>query len=289
VLGHSDFGPGDRFSDVGGDSLAALNLALELGRISERHVGVVELLRFPTVADQAQALEQLVLGRPAGLPGRDRFHGEWMRIETPQARRAAWIHPGGYSSESDVWLVGGLLSAVAVDTSLLVVRTNIADSRIAAPETFSDVVDPLFAEMAAHEGQRPLLIGVCLGALVMADLAGRLKAAGRTDLEMVLLDPWIPGMGRSAAGLVLGDHPEHICRYYDLFKEQTYGNLPASTRVILAGEDSHFEERKRFWSNRVCSESHIHVVRGDHLSFLRAYRNDTARLLTLLVRNFRPS
>ncbi|MBC8041215.1 MAG: non-ribosomal peptide synthetase [Opitutaceae bacterium] len=282
VLGHRDFGKDDLFSHVGGDSLSAMNLALELGRLAQREVGMTDLVRYPTVGTQALALEKCRLGVQTPRVVRDRFHVEWMHIPAPEPIRTALVHTGGYSREPDVWLVGSLLSGIAQHTSLMVIRSNIDEPHIDAPANWSEMVDPLMAEIS--DVQRPLLIGVCVGALVVVELAERLRVAGKTDVEMVLLDPWTPGMGRTAVAAEQGNHPQKIRRYYDIFKTRTYPEIAGLKHVILASGDSHFEIRKKFWSERVPTAACVHAVHGDHMSFVREHRNETARVLASLVR-----
>jgi hypothetical protein len=66
---------------------------------------------------------------------------------------------------------------------------------------------------------------------------------------MILLDPWTPGLGRSAAGLAdRAEHPRRIRDYFELFKARDYPAMPALKHVILAGDDSHFEARRNYWS-----------------------------------------
>lgn len=282
VLGHGNFGPEESFAFAGGDSLSAMNLVLELGRMIQREVGMTDLARYPTVRTQARALETKQLGTAAGRVARERFHVEWVHVPAPKPVRTALMHAGGYSKESDVWLAGALMSELALDTSLMVVRSNIENRRIDAPESWSELVDPLMEEI--RDVQRPLLIGVCVGALVVAELAERLRAAGKTDVDMVLLDPWTPGLGRTAVGMERGSSPRRIRRYYALFKQREYPEVTALKHVVLSREDSHFEARKKFWSARVVSADCLHVVEGDHMSFVREHRNETARVLASLVR-----
>jgi surfactin synthase thioesterase subunit len=260
-----------------------MNLALELGRLSRREVGMADLVRFPTVAAQAKALETRTLGTGDGRVVRDRFHIEWVSIPAPHPTRVALVHPGGYSQESDVWLMGALMSGLARDTSLMVAQGNINNRRIKPPKAWLELVDPLAQGIA--ELERPLLVGVCVGALVVAELAERLKAAGRTDTELVLIDPWTPGLGRTAAGEAQGRMPRRIRRYYALFKSRNYPEALTPAHVILSGDDSQFEGRRRYWSARVSSEACLHVLPGDHVSFLRELRHETARALASIVRS----
>lgn len=283
VLGHADFGPDDDFPKVGGDSLSAMNLAVELSRLAQRDVGMADIVRLPNVSVQARALETRKLGVPKETNRREKFHIEWVRIPAPQEQRVALVHPGGYTKEADVWIAGALLAGLGRDTTLLVAKANIEDRRITAPRDWEDMVAPLMKE--ALKTRRPLLIGVCLGAMLIADITARLTAVGRTDFDLILLDPWTPGLGRSAAGLAdRAEHPRRIREYFSLFRNRDYPPMPTLRHVILAGDDSHFEARRNYWSGLVPSPAHLHVVRGDHMSFLREHRDETACKLAEIVR-----
>ncbi|MGI9506980.1 MAG: non-ribosomal peptide synthetase, partial [Geminicoccaceae bacterium] len=57
VLDHDEIASGDTFFDVGGTSLSVIRLAPRLSETFEREVRVADLLRFTTVAQQAQFLD----------------------------------------------------------------------------------------------------------------------------------------------------------------------------------------------------------------------------------------
>lgn len=280
VLGHSDFGPNDRFVDAGGDSLAAMNLALELSRLTQREVSGADLLRLPSVAQQALAMESLQLGSPDARTNHDHFHIDWVSINNPSSKRTALIHPGGYSSESDVWLAGSLLAYRTNDLSLLITRTNIENERIEAPDTLAEMVQPLLASVQPL--QRPLLIGICVGSVVVAEIARYLASHGQAGVELILLDPWTPGVDQTTT-ISAVPHTERILRYYTLLKPENYGDLSSLTHIVLSGDDPFFETRKRYWSQHLRDPSRLHVVKGDHFSFIRAHRNETARALAKLI------
>src|SRR6202041_4002891 len=78
VLQHSPIGPEDNFFDLGGDSLSAVTLFLEVEKLCGRQLPSVMIYNTPTIAALAAELEQpspsrlppLVLLRegPAGAP-----------------------------------------------------------------------------------------------------------------------------------------------------------------------------------------------------------------------------
>jgi acyl-CoA synthetase (AMP-forming)/AMP-acid ligase II len=267
ALGHADFGPNDPFVSVGGDSLAAMRL---VNALTAQGVSLGALARFNTVASMAEAIETGSLEIPPSAPARF----QWVSLRGSQAGHAIAFSPGGAFSEPELWMAGSLFHAVAPSRLLLVARFGGDGTSSLSSLDLGVLAAGLLPVLLGLD--RPILVGLCTGAMLTLHLARELEKAGRPCARAILLDPWTPGL---PANPQPQQWPESLAPLQALLKTPEVPRVSCPVDAILARDDPRAAHRLAFWSSRGDDCLRIHMAAGDHISFVRSQRTETHRML----------
>jgi acetoacetyl-CoA synthetase len=178
VLQQSPIGPDDNFFDLGGDSLSAVTLFLEVEKLCGRQLPPVMIYNTPTIAALAAELE---------------------RPSTPRLPPLVLLRKG--SVEPPVFIAHGLGGSV-IDFYRLLTHIRCDRNVYGMQARGIDGVDEPFAtieEMAQYHldairAVQPhgpyLFVGYSLGGLVSLEIAQRLAAAGEPVALLTVLDAY---------------------------------------------------------------------------------------------------
>lgn len=178
VLQQSPIGPDDNFFDLGGDSLSAVTLFLEVEKLCGRQLPPVMIYNTPTISALAAELE---------------------RASTPRLPPLVLLRKG--SVEPPVFIAHGLGGSV-IDFYRLLTHIRCDRNVYGMQARGIDGVDEPFAtieEMAQHHldairAVQPhgpyLFVGYSLGGLVCMEIAQRLTAAGERVALLTVLDAY---------------------------------------------------------------------------------------------------
>jgi amino acid adenylation domain-containing protein len=177
VLKIDSVGIDDDFFELGGDSLAALELLLAVEEKCGRRLGAAEFLGDPTVAGVARQLARHPSAQRSGL----------VQIRRGEQNRCLFIVPGG-AGEADELLVSARL-ARRLEAGL-----TIFGFHSAVPSSTATLVDELIAAIRGEQPTGPYcLVGECVGGILAHAAATRLHALGEEVALLALLDTPLPG------------------------------------------------------------------------------------------------
>ena len=277
ALGHDCFGLDDPFSQAGGDSLAIMSLVADLSRTAGCSVDLAEVIRLDTVRTQARCLESGGFQRAVRISDTAvEFRIEWVRVRGRSADASIACLPGGWTTDNEMWLGATLLRELDPERLCLVARTNLLDPCAKGPQSLDDVAMQLLPTLLNLN--RPTLVGNCLGCPLALSLAYHLAAAGHQNQRILLLDPRMPGQPSAHTQL-----PPNVSQFYKTLQVDAQPQRIGNIDIILAADDPRYEQRQAYWSTWVGDPNRVHSSPGDHLTFIRQHRHQTARLIARLL------
>jgi amino acid adenylation domain-containing protein len=180
LLGRNHFKPNDRFADLGGNAELTVALQNRIGAEFGQRVPIAELLRNPTLKQQAEltnGLEKRPLALPPGV----------IALEPYESRNSIfWVH----------YLSANLAKAVGVDWQFLFVGLAAVDLPPLGPApNLQSIAACLVDKILATQSEGPYTIGgLCLGGVLAYEIASQLRAARHDVSLLVLLDPPSPSL-----------------------------------------------------------------------------------------------
>lgn len=179
VLGVRTVGVTDRFFDVGGDSLRAYELVVQIGERLGTRVPAASLLRAATVREQARLIAAGGVGDSAALVTLRRGRTD---------RPVCFVHGVGGSALTGL----SLLRAIPDDRSLLGFQLESADRALAAA-SIDALARSYVEELNAADIAGPLtLIGWSYGGMLAWDMARALEETSNA-VELVVIIDTLPG------------------------------------------------------------------------------------------------
>lgn len=173
------------FFDLGGDSLTAVHLLLDIQRQFGRDPGLGALFATPTVAAIAARLD-------AASGNEDKTdHGLGPLIQlndAPTAGPALFaVHPAG----GIAWCYRQLARFMAPDCRVYGLQSPALDPHQPLPDSIDALADAYIAHIAAVQPDGPVrLAGWSVGGIIAHAIAVRLQAAGRAVDVLALLDAY---------------------------------------------------------------------------------------------------
>lgn len=269
VLGHEAIGRETDFFDAGGDSLATVDLLARLSRATGRDIAYGDLLRSPTVAALAAAIDRggeasanphplIVPLRTTGrLPPLFLVHGR-----LGQAHASRHLH-----------------DALGDEQPLYGIRARGLDGVQSPHETVQAMADDYVAAVRTIHPRGPYFLGgLCTGSYVTMLMAERLRREGEEVLPLLLFDPktpshrwrrWLPRRGRAGERQWIADKlARRRAAGRVAFPEADQDRLEAATNVVIAFERAFRRHVPRPYDGAVCL-----LVSSERLAAWR-HRND---------------
>src|SRR5258706_67028 len=178
VLDIDGIGVEDDFSELGGESLAAVTLFSELERALGQMPPLSTLLDYPTIRRLANRLEQLgtITHDPLLLPIR------------PQGRRRPLFQ--AHAAYGNVLFVRRLLPFLDAEQPLFAIQARGLQDGETPHQSFASMAADYVAQIRRREPTGPyMLAGHCIGGLIAFEMAQRLKAEGQAVGGVVMIDP----------------------------------------------------------------------------------------------------
>jgi len=180
LLSRNHFKPDDKFTDLGGNAELTVALQQRIAAEFGQRVPIAELLRNPTLKQQAELTNELVK-RPLTLPP------GVIALEPYESRNSIfWVH----------YLSANLAKAVGVDWQFLFVGLAAEDlPSLGSAPNLQSVAACLVDKILATQSEGPYTIGgLCLGGVLAYEIASQLRAAHHEVSLLVLLDPPSPSL-----------------------------------------------------------------------------------------------
>jgi acyl-coenzyme A synthetase/AMP-(fatty) acid ligase/acyl carrier protein len=183
-------GPGMRFDDYGGDSLAALALCLQIAEQTGLALGMDFVTEFMTIREQAEEIER----RRSGIPSQEskaRLVPLGPNRDGPTVIMIPGI--GGHA-----WVYRSVAREMVIPCDLQCVQLSVRGAA-ASSEVGSRAVAKLVVEhLAGIKQSRPLLLGgFSYGAIIAIEVAKQLQSAGVVPDDLLLIDPAASSPGAS--------------------------------------------------------------------------------------------
>ncbi|MFF0544460.1 non-ribosomal peptide synthase/polyketide synthase [Nocardia thailandica] len=196
VLGHERIGLDDSFFDLGGTSLAAVQLSARLGRALDTTVPVAWFFTDPT---PAQLLERL---RGDGDPADDAF-AVLLPLRTGGAGAPLFcVHPVG----GIAWSFAGLTRHLADDRPVYGLQSPALTADEALPDSIADWADRYIAAIRSVQPEGPYhLLGWSLGGLLAHAVATGLQAQGAEVACLAMMDSWLGDAAGDTPAPTVGD------------------------------------------------------------------------------------
>jgi thioesterase domain-containing protein len=179
-------GPGDDFFDLGGDSLAALQILDRLRAALRRDLPMTTLLQRPTPARLAEVLRGVgaTVPRPAVVP-----------LSVGGAGPPFFCMPGAGGS---VFRLRALAHLVGGDRPFYGLQFHGTGPQAGIPHRIEAIADHLAGEVRAAHPEGPYLLGgYSFGGRVAYEMAQRLRADGLRVALLCIFDTWGPGFPRA--------------------------------------------------------------------------------------------
>jgi acetoacetyl-CoA synthetase len=178
VLQHSPIGPDDNFFDLGGDSLSAVTLFLEVEKLCGRQLPSVMIYNTPTIAALAAELERPSASRLPAL----------VLLRKGPAGAPVFIAHGLGGSVIDFYR---LLTHIQCERTIYGMQARGIDG---LDEPFGSIQEMAQYHLEAIKKIQPhgpyTFVGYSLGGLVCLEIARRLREAGETVALLTVLDAY---------------------------------------------------------------------------------------------------
>jgi amino acid adenylation domain-containing protein len=176
VLETTGLGVKDGFFDVGGDSLKALGLMIEIERTFEKTLPMSTLLTHPTVEDLAALIE----GK-----GRDQNAPILLKSASNARPPVFLIHDG----DGEVLLYRNLALRLHRDHAVYGIGPHSRGEFPMLHSRMSDVVDHYTAQIRTVQPHGPYLLGgLCIGGFIAFEIARKLESEGEQVAHVALID-----------------------------------------------------------------------------------------------------
>jgi thioesterase domain-containing protein len=206
--------------------------------------------------------------------------------------------PGGWGGENEILLFAAIGRRLETDRPIFAVRSRALDPDWPASSTLeahASAIDHEACQVSASKGCH--LVGECVAGVIALALAGQAEARGFPAGSVVLLDPWMPPQSswwsvllRSLTGKN-GDKPApaastddsppppRIEAYYRLLKHAKPAAIGGDIHLVLVSEGNSPRRAVRYWKQFTRGRIHLHMVRGNHETFIR---EEAAEIISLL-------
>lgn len=279
TLQRDDIGVYDNFFERGGDSLQGLELILKLSREQKANLPLALLLNHPTVAQMAEAMSAGFVRSSAA-----RWFGNpqvaLLALRKSGRQSPLVFIPGGYTSESELLVLAGLLPHLKPDRPVYGVRLDLLAHRVLPPWSIAGLARKVIRAMMEEFGAAaPILVGECQACALAYETAQRLARLARTPPRLILLEPWQPHA--ASQPYATGRLPLAIRRYYRLLR--TYQPRPygGELHLIRCQESPHVNPGADSWE-QYARATFRHVVPGDHHTYLRQERHSLTQTLNAI-------
>lgn len=187
VLGLEKVGIHDNFFTLGGDSLAGVQVALDVERLAGRPLDRSILFEAPTIAELADWLEQGVLGGT----------GSDLLPMQPKGSKTPFFCIPGHGG--DVFTFSDMACHLGPDRPVYVFRLPepAARNNEVANAMIEQIAERFIEQLQNVQPQGPYLLGgFCYGGEVAFRMAGRLRAMGQTVGVVAIMELYVDGAVR---------------------------------------------------------------------------------------------
>lgn len=192
VLGVRPRGVEENFFDVGGNSLAAVRLLVEIEEISGRRLPLAALLQAPTIEELARFLED-----EEWLPSRNAA----VALRTGGSKNPLFCVPGAGGHLLPYKKLGAYFDK---ERPLYVFQDQRHADGEAAAHSIEDLAGLYRRELCRIQPIGPYLVaGFCLGGVVAFEIARQLRSHGEMVAHLVLIDSFAPGTHRPSRAKLL--------------------------------------------------------------------------------------
>lgn len=179
ILGIEQVGIHDNFFDLGGDSLLAVSLALEIEKVFGKKMPLAALFPTPTIENLATTLNQ------------DQEQSKWHSLVPIQPDG---FHPPLFGIHSTRY--HSLARYLGPEQPIYALRyghaSETTEDIMTLPDRLEDLASIYIKEMQLIQPEGPyFMIGLCIGALVAFEMAQQLVTQGSQVALLVLADPII--------------------------------------------------------------------------------------------------
>lgn len=258
----------DDFFQMGGDSLASLELCAQIESTFCIRYRVSALLGHSTLARMADIIRRSQ-SKPKGilkfLKTQKTMGVSIVQLIKRATRTPVVVLPGGYMSENELLIFVRLFSEVHLEQPIFGVKFDTSRRSDYDTVSFKNLRKLVYSEIAERfASERIHIIGECVSsslAIALANDIGQSRVASLT-----LLDP-CRGAVRVGPN---GGEESRLSKYYAMLREADPGQWHGLINLVNSGNLSAMSEVKNWWSGSL-SAAQLRSVEsgGDHETYLR--------------------
>ncbi len=299
------------FFDAGGDSLRGVQLMMQVEAAFELEAPARWLIEAPTVAGIAERVREGREARAASPPAPIRATtgpegaSSLVALRRDGSKRPFFLVAGGAGAESELLVYANLAPHLGVDQPLYgVLMRDLGTGGV------EELARRLVQDVTRLQPAGPYLLGgECIGGMIAFEMAQQLRARGEEVALLALLDTvseyaapprigslaWtIDGVRRAAARVrgvaagmpLLTPHSESLFRRRAAVRRHlaaiaAYRPGPYGGPLdVVVSERWHRKSATLGWDALARGGLRVHVVPGDHASYIRTHARDTAEVLS---------
>jgi amino acid adenylation domain-containing protein len=173
----------DNFFDLGGHSLGAVSMLLDVKKLTGRTLPLATLFQAPTIAALAELLR------------REGWNPSWsslVPIRSQGARTPLFLVHG---AEGNVMLYRHLAQHLDADRPIYGLQSHGLDGKNSPDRTIKEMASRYLKEVVALQPKGPYLVGgYCLGGTIALELAQQLTSVGEKVDLVILLETYNPSL-----------------------------------------------------------------------------------------------
>jgi len=275
ILGTDSIGMYDNFFARGGDSLKGLELIARLSRELGRKLPVALLINHPSIAQMAEALAAGFVQSPLA-PLLRRLQVALLPMRSGGTRPPLVFIPGGYTSENELLVCAGLLPHLPAEHPVFGVRLDLQARRVLPPWSIAALARRIVRLLADRLQSVPIVVGECHACPLAFETAQQIASRTKQPPQLILLDPLTP---RSGASVGASQHSFAMRRYAKLLRNYRPSEYQGEVHVIRCAESAALGVATPWHT----VSPHLHVVPGDHQTYIRRERDKLAATLTRIL------
>ncbi len=192
VLGHSSLGRDDKFFDLGGTSLLAVSVFVDIEKQFGRHLPLSTLFTAPTIAELAQVIDQT---EPA-----EKSRSSLIPLQPNGTQpRFFCVHGAG----GNVFLYLALVHHLGNNFPFYGLHSQGLDGRTHPLQTIEEMAAHYVSEIKRVQPHGPYCLGgYCMGGTIALEMAQQLKAQGEAVSLVALFDTYNFTRARSTSRLL---------------------------------------------------------------------------------------
>lgn len=278
VLGREKIGVNADFYSLGGNSLLAMRLFVEIRAATGLEFTAANVLSDFTIARMA-----------AGKAAPERLGKFLARISGTGTAEPVVFIPGGWGGDNEILCMEQIARGLQTARPVLAIRSRVLDPQWPGAASLAEHAAAVWKELRKLKDLgRWTLIGECVACPLAVELAALAATKGLAPGRVILLDPWVPPprpwfTAKPPPPARSAELPAGVQAYYHLLKSARPRPIRANLDLVLASDSQDQRRITRHWRQFTKGRLNLHRVSGTHETYIREDLAETRSLLNRLL------